>query len=208
VVVRYAEWLDRTGENGQRRLYVYPMAADGAEDSLPHVEELKVTFDLSRAGARDVRVGMAGVRSGDALIVRAHDFVPRADLSLELLDAGVSEQRAYRAKHLVDLEALPPSARNSAAVKADGEADYLLVPVRPGAAKLPAGGLDGMALLGDVLLVSSWKGSAIYRGSLAGKFEAAFAGLSGAADFGVDPKRKRILVPRFVDNAIEVYDLK
>src|SRR5687767_1917339 len=31
VVVRYAEWLDRTGSAGQRRLYVYPMAADGAE---------------------------------------------------------------------------------------------------------------------------------------------------------------------------------
>ncbi|MES1182375.1 MAG: AgmX/PglI C-terminal domain-containing protein [Myxococcales bacterium] len=142
VVVRYAEWLDRTGEHGQRRLYVYPMAADGSEESLPHVEELKVTFDLSRAAARDVRVGMAGVQSGDSLIVRAHDFVPRADLSLELLDAGVTEQRAYRAKHTVDLEALPPSARNAAASKAEGEADYLLVPVRPAIAKLPTGGLD------------------------------------------------------------------
>jgi hypothetical protein len=74
--------------------------------------------------------------------------------------------------------------------------------------KVPTGGLDGMALLADVLLVSSWKGSAIYRGSLGGKFEVAFPGLSGAADFGVDNKRKRLLVPRFMDNAIEVYDLK
>jgi len=74
--------------------------------------------------------------------------------------------------------------------------------------KLPAGGLDGMALVGDVLLVSSWKGSAIYRGSLAGKFEVAFAGLSGAADFGVDSKRKRVLVPRFLDSAVEIYELK
>jgi hypothetical protein len=65
-----------------------------------------------------------------------------------------------------------------------------------------------MALVGDVLLVSSWKGSAIYRGSLAGKFEVAFAGLSGAADFGVDSKRKRVLVPRFLDSAVEIYELK
>jgi len=142
VVVRYAEWLDRCGESGQRRLYVYPMAADGVEESLPHVEELKVTFDLARAAARDVRVGMAGVRLGESLVVRAHDFVPRADLSLELLDEGVNEQRAYRAKHSVDLDALAPSARNAAAAKAEGEADYLLVPVRPTAAKLPTGGLD------------------------------------------------------------------
>jgi tetratricopeptide (TPR) repeat protein len=142
VVVRYAEWLDRTGENGERRLYTYPMAAEGSEGSLPHVEELKVTFNLERAGARDVRVGMAGVRSGNALVVRAHDFVPRADLALELLDEGVKEQRAYRAAHVVDFEALPPDARAAASKKAESEADYLLVPVRPSTAKLPTGGLD------------------------------------------------------------------
>jgi Ca-activated chloride channel family protein len=142
VVVRYAEWLDRTGQQGERRLYVYPMAADGAEDSLPHVEELKVTFDLRKAAARDVRVGMAGRRSGDTLVVRAHDFVPRADLALELLDAGVTEQRAYRAPHAVDLEALPPEQRRAALGKAKDEADYLLVPIRPSEAKLPSGGLD------------------------------------------------------------------
>ncbi|MEI9939804.1 MAG: hypothetical protein WDO69_21500 [Pseudomonadota bacterium] len=74
--------------------------------------------------------------------------------------------------------------------------------------KIPTPGLDGMALIGDVLLVSSWKGSAIYRGSLGGKFEVAFAGLSAPADFGFDSKRKRVLVPRFMDNAVEIYDLK
>jgi hypothetical protein len=58
------------------------------------------------------------------------------------------------------------------------------------------------------LLVSSWQGSAIYRGSLGGKFEVAFAGLAGPADFGFDSKRKRVLVPRFMANAVEIYDLK
>lgn len=74
--------------------------------------------------------------------------------------------------------------------------------------KVPTGGLDGMAQVGDSLLISSWKGSAIYRGSLGGKFEVAFPGLSGAADFGIDAKRKRVLVPRFLDNAVEAYELK
>lgn len=142
VVVRYAEWLERSGEAGKRRLYVYPMAAEGSEESLPHVEELKVTFDLSRASARDVRVGMAGTKSGDRLVVRAHDFVPRADLSLELFDDGIEEQRAYRAKHRMDSEATPPSQREAASKKAEAEADYLLVPVRPSRVKLPGGGLD------------------------------------------------------------------
>lgn len=142
VVVRYAQWLERTGVSGERRLYVYPMAAEGSEDSLPHVEELKVTFDLARAAARDVRVGMAGVRTGDSLVVRAHDFVPRADLALELLDDGVKEQLGYRSAHRVDLEALPPEQRRAAVQKAENEADYLLVPVRAAEAKLPSGGLD------------------------------------------------------------------
>jgi Ca-activated chloride channel family protein len=118
------------------------MAAEGSEASLPHVEELKVTFDLARAAARDVRVGMHGVRKGDLLVVRAHDFVPRADLALELLDEGTKEQRGYLAPHQLDLEALPPEERRAAAQKADGEAGYLLVPVRPAQAKLPSGGLD------------------------------------------------------------------
>ena len=74
--------------------------------------------------------------------------------------------------------------------------------------KVPPGGLDGMGQLGDSLLVSSWKGSAIYRGRIGGQFEIAFPGLAGAADFGIDTKRKRVLVPRFLDNAVEVYDLK
>jgi len=75
--------------------------------------------------------------------------------------------------------------------------------------KVPTGGLDGMVQLADnVLLVSSWKGSAIYRGSLGGKFDVILSGLAGAADIGFDSKRKRVLVPRFMDNAIEVYDLK
>ena len=145
VVVRYAEWLPRSGDKHERRLYVYPMAAEGAEESLPHIEELYASIDLSRAGAKDVRAGMAGVRSGDALVVRAHDFSPRADLAVELFDEGPTTWRGYRAPHVIDVETLPPSERNEAAKKARTEADYVLVPVWDGDAKeAPAagGGLD------------------------------------------------------------------
>src|SRR5262249_25129484 len=82
VDVRYAEWLARTGDRHERRLYVYPMAAEGAEESLPRIEELYATVNLARASAKDVRAGMAGVRDGDSLIVREHDLVPRADLAI------------------------------------------------------------------------------------------------------------------------------
>jgi tetratricopeptide (TPR) repeat protein len=130
VVVRYVEWLARTGKKGERRHYVYPMAAEGSEGSLPHVEELRVEVDLAKAGAKAVRSGMAGTRVEDRIVVRAHDFVPRADFSLELFDDGVSAQRAFIAPHMPDLDVLPPDDRADAAKRAKGEADYFLVPLR------------------------------------------------------------------------------
>ena len=72
---------------------------------------------------------------------------------------------------------------------------------------LPAGGLDGVVSLGDELLISSWKASAVYRGKLGGKFEVAVPGLKAPADIGYDTKRKRLLVPHFTENSVEVFDL-
>ena len=74
--------------------------------------------------------------------------------------------------------------------------------------KLPKGGFDGVVKLGDALLVSSWEGSAVYRGKLGGTFEVALPGLKAPADFGYDKKRGRVLVPRFMEDAVEAYDMK
>jgi hypothetical protein len=72
---------------------------------------------------------------------------------------------------------------------------------------IPVGGLDGLGQLGDMLLVSSWGGKAIYRGKLGGTFEPVLSGLQGAADFAVDAKRSRVIVPRFLDHAVEAYEV-
>jgi sugar lactone lactonase YvrE len=73
---------------------------------------------------------------------------------------------------------------------------------------LPSGGLDGMTSMGESILVSSWKGSAIYKGKPNGKFEPVVSSVGGAADITYDSKRSRVLVPRFMDNAVEAYDVK
>jgi hypothetical protein len=73
---------------------------------------------------------------------------------------------------------------------------------------LPRGGLDGFLSVGDTLLVSSWQASAVYRGKLGGTFEPIIHGVKGPADMGFDSKRSRVVVPRFMDNAVEAYDLK
>lgn len=74
--------------------------------------------------------------------------------------------------------------------------------------KLPGGGLDGITQAGDQLLISSWQTSSVYRGTLAGAFEVALAELKGPADIMFDSKRKHLLVPRFLENAVEAYELK
>ncbi len=155
VVVRYTEWLGRSGAGGERRLYTYPMAAEGSEASLPHIEELNAVVDLSKASAGAVRAGMDATREGDVLTVRRHDFVPRADLSVEMFDAiddgskdpsktfrKPGETRIYQAGHALDAAMLPPDQGASDTNAKNPEAGYVLVPVSIADLPKPSGGLD------------------------------------------------------------------
>ena len=74
--------------------------------------------------------------------------------------------------------------------------------------KLPGGMLDGLLAVDDILIVSSWKTETLYRGVLGGSFKPLLTKVKGVADIGYDSKRKRLLVPRFLDDVVEVYDLK
>jgi sugar lactone lactonase YvrE len=75
--------------------------------------------------------------------------------------------------------------------------------------KLPNGGLDGMLVVGDNLIVSSWGASAVYRGKLGGtSYEPIIQNVKGPADIGYDTKRSRILIPRFMDDLVEAYEVK
>lgn len=74
--------------------------------------------------------------------------------------------------------------------------------------KLPKGQLDGLLKVGDDYLVSSWEGQAIYKGKMGGTFEPVLEQLKAPADIGWDKKRNRVLVPRFMENAVEAYEVK
>jgi len=164
VVTRYAEWMTRQGARGERRLYVYPMAAEGADASLPRIEELKVSVELAASGARSVRTGMHGTEEGSRIIVHGYDIVPRADLAVELFDDGEPPTTAvaYRAKHRVEPELLPAEDLERAKKDAKNETDYMLVPVRPSAATEPAGGLD-LAVVVDTSAATESSSLAIAR---------------------------------------------
>jgi hypothetical protein len=69
--------------------------------------------------------------------------------------------------------------------------------------KLPKGQLDGVVVLdgGDVL-VSSWEGSAVYRGKPGGEWKPVVENVKSPADIGYDSKRHRILIPSFQGNTV------
>lgn len=129
VVTRFTEWLPREGQRSERRIYNYALAADGDLASLPLIEELNVRFDLERAAATSVRVGMDGVRDENRIFIRRHDFVPLSDLSLELFDAGAEALPVVRAAHVPDTAVLSSTERTELMRKAEGERDYFLVSV-------------------------------------------------------------------------------
>jgi hypothetical protein len=74
--------------------------------------------------------------------------------------------------------------------------------------KPPGGVLDGVVGLGDSLLVSSWETSTVYKGPLGGPFEVALDKQKSPADIGYDTKRGRVLIPHFLEDTVEAYDLK
>jgi hypothetical protein len=80
---------------------------------------------------------------------------------------------------------------------------------KTGAVKLPKGSLDGIVDLGKgEHLISSWEGQAVFKVDARGVATQVLQGLKAPADIGWDSKRKRVLVPRFEENRVEVYELK
>lgn len=73
---------------------------------------------------------------------------------------------------------------------------------------LPKGNLDGMAVLANgELLVSSWDGKAIFRGRPGQEFKEVLSTPEVPGDIGLDTRRNRLLVPLFLYDRIEVWDL-
>jgi len=74
--------------------------------------------------------------------------------------------------------------------------------------KLPKGQNDGIVILegGDVL-VSSWEGSAIYRGKPGGEWKPLVENVQSPADIGYDTKRHYLLIPVFQGNTVIIHPI-
>lgn len=78
-----------------------------------------------------------------------------------------------------------------------------------GLPKPPAGGLDGVVDLGNgEYLISSWNGQAIYRLGPAAQYTVAVDSVEAPADIGYDASRRRVLIPLFNANRLEIRALE
>jgi hypothetical protein len=76
-------------------------------------------------------------------------------------------------------------------------------------ATLPAGQLDGIIRTSDgTLLVSSWEGQAVYRVSPDGQVSTVVENVEAPADIGWDSRRRRLLIPLFNGNRIEIREIR
>jgi hypothetical protein len=57
------------------------------------------------------------------------------------------------------------------------------------------------------LLVSSWEEKAIYAIGADGEAKVLIKDVESPADFGVDAKRKRVIIPLFTKNIVEIHTL-
>ena len=68
------------------------------------------------------------------------------------------------------------------------------------------GGFDGVEVAGDAIWVSSWTDSSVYRYA-DGQGTSVIKGVASPADIGYDAKRKRVLIPVFMGNTVEIWQV-
>ncbi|HET8713298.1 MAG TPA: SMP-30/gluconolactonase/LRE family protein [Gemmatimonadales bacterium] len=69
------------------------------------------------------------------------------------------------------------------------------------------GQFDGVEVVGNVIWVSTWADSAVYRYA-DGQGTNAIKGVPSPADIGYDARRHRILIPSFTGNRVEIWEVK
>lgn len=69
------------------------------------------------------------------------------------------------------------------------------------------GQFDGVEVAGNAIWVSSWADSSVYRFT-DGQGTSVIKGVAGPADIGYDAKRHRVLIPLFMGNSVEIWDVK
>jgi len=211
---------------GQKKVKLDAPKGSGIADGIFYVTDIKVVrkFDL-KTGAPKGDIAIAGATFLNDIAVGPGGKVYVSDSGVKGKADGGMEPTGTDAVYVIEKGKVKPVAKSKdlggpngllwtdkglIVVGIGGNEAYRLDDkgAKQDVTKLPAGGLDGLAAFGDSLLITSWQASAIFKGKMGDKFEVAFPDLKGAADIGIDTKRSRLLVPRLLDSAIEIYELK
>lgn len=163
------------------------------------------TFANDVAGADDGKIFV----SDSGLKMEGSDFKPTGTDAVWVVEKGKAKALA-KSTDLTKPNGLLLDGKTVLVAPFGGAEIYRLDEkgAKSDATKLPKGGLDGIVKAGDVLLVSSWEGQAVFKGKVGGAFEPILQGLEAPADIGWDKKRSRVLVPRFMGNVVEAYEVK
>jgi sugar lactone lactonase YvrE len=145
-----------------------------------------------------------GLKAGDK------DLEPTGTDAVWRIGQGVQATQILRDKKLDRPNGLAVTAEGIWVVTQTGQLYRLTAQGKIEAPqKLPKGQLDGVVALPDGrLLVSSWEAGAVFAGKPGGEFQPIITGLKAPADIGFDAKRGRVLIPLFLDNALQFHTLE
>lgn len=122
IAVRWASWLERPSAGGPA---FYRLPLSGGDEG-PRIQELAFEADLAQAEVTSVRAGLGAEVEGNVVRIRRSDFVPRADLFIELTrETEAAATSAWRASHVA-----PARDPRQGAMPSEDELDYLYVPLR------------------------------------------------------------------------------
>jgi sugar lactone lactonase YvrE len=175
--------------------------ASGAPKGKIDVKGASFLNDLSAAPNGTIYLSDSGMKSGkDGLVPTGKDAVYR-------IDAKNKVKKLISGKELRQPNGLLAEDGGVFVVTMGGNEMYRILDdgKRESSLTVPGGSLDGVVKIKDGgILVSSWEASTVYRSDGGGPFTAAWAELKSPADIGYDSGRNRLLVPMFLENAIEI----
>jgi hypothetical protein len=161
--------------------------------------------DLSVAVNGTMYVSDSGLKSGK------EGLVPTGRDALYRIDAKNKVKKLISGKELGQPNGLLAEDGGVWVVTMGGNEMYRVLDngQREPSVTVPGGSLDGIVRIKDGnVLVSSWGTSTVYRSDGTGQFSAAWAELKSPADIGYDSGRNRLLVPMFLENAIQIQPIE
>ncbi|MDX1748595.1 MAG: hypothetical protein R3324_21900, partial [Halobacteriales archaeon] len=154
--------------------------------------------DLAADEDGSLYVSDSGLEAGE------NGFAPSGTAAIHRIDPQGNVESLVAGEELMGPNGVLATSDGLWAVTFGGNELYRVVDgAKTDVVQLPSGSLDGLVELeGGDLLISSWEGSAIYRGPRTGPFELFIGDVTSPADIGLDAGRGLVLIPSFQNDRV------